>query len=312
MSGPIYGTTLAAREPAYRRLRIGLATRQAAVAYIFLAPALVFFSIFYFFPIGLQFWASLRSGQPLVGQSSFIGLANYARAFQDARLHNVFWVSVRFSLGTTVLGTITGLGLALLLHQQLRGRLIWRAVIYFPYLTTFVIVALMWRNILDPYVGVLNSVLAWLGLPGQNWLLSTRSALPTIVGVTVWHTMGYNMVLFLAGLQNIPVEFYEAAEIDGASVLARFRHITLPLLAPTTQFVTIMGVIGSLQAFAQAYILTGGGPAEATRLFVFHVFNVAFNQFKFGYASALAFLMFVVILFLTAIQVRLGGQISEY
>jgi len=292
-----------------RRARTGLATRQAMVAYLFLAPAVVYFSVFFFYPIAYEFWISLHTGQNV---DAWAGLANYRRAFADDRVWHSFGVTLRFAVGTTVGSIVIGLVLALLLDQPLRGRTVLRSILLFPYMISFVIVGLMWRNILDPYVGILNRVLLALNLPQQDWLTSYERALPAIVGITVWHGMGYTMVLFLAGLQGIPREYYEAAKVDGAGPWSLFRNITLPLLAPTTLFVSVIGVIGSLQAFAQPYIITQGGPADATRLYVYHVFEAGFGQIDFGYASALAFLMFVVILVLTIVQLRFGRQGLEY
>ncbi len=293
-------------------LHLNLARRQAVVAYIFLAPMIIYFLVFFFYPIFMELWISLHRGQVLVGESQFAGLYNYLRAFSDPRVINSFKVTVTFSVGSAVLSVVTGIGLAALLNQNLRGRTFLRALIFFPYMTTFVIVALMWRNILDPYTGLLNNVLAALGLPTQNWLSSYDSALWAVLGITIWHSMGYNMVLFLAGMQGIPEVYHEAAEIDGANAWNKFRHITVPLLAPTTLFVSVMSVINSLQAFAQAYIITRGGPADATNFFVYHVFNLGFGQMEFGYASALSFLMFIFILILTLVQFRLGNRQIEY
>ncbi len=306
------GVDPSVRQRTIRKRQTGLASRQAIMAYIFLAPALIYFTIFFFYPIALEFWISLRSGQPLIGASTFAGLENYITALSDPRVRNSFKVTFIFAIENAVMSVVVGLGLALLLNQALRARTILRAIIFFPYVTTFVIVALMWRNMLDPYTGVLNAVLYALGLPGQNWLTGYRSALPTVMAITVWHGMGYNMVLFLAGLQGIPDVYQEAAAIDGASAWARFWRITLPLLAPTTLFVSIISVIGSLQAFGQAYLITRGGPADATRFFVFHVFDVAFSQLNFGYGAALAFLMFAFILVLTILQLKVGGREVEY
>ncbi|HEY4384331.1 MAG TPA: sugar ABC transporter permease, partial [Ktedonobacteraceae bacterium] len=181
-----------------------------------------------------------------------------------------------------------------------------------PYLSSSVIIGLMWRNILDPVVGILNRVLMQFGLPTQDWLSSYTGALPAIIGITVWQLVGYNMLLFLAGLQGIPDDYHQAARIDGANSWSRFRHITIPLLAPTTLFVSVMSVINSLQAFAQAYVITQGGPADATRFFVFHVFDTAFNQNNLTYASALTFLMFIAVLILTIVQLSLNRHNLEY
>lgn len=297
--------SMADRSPGRKRF----VSRQARVAYIFLTPAILYFSVFFFYPIAQEVWLSLQTGS---AADTWAGLDNYRRAFDDGRVWHSFWVTLVFATGTTVGSIVIGLLLALLLDQRLPGRIALRSILLFPYMISFVIVGLMWRNILDPYVGVLNGVLLDLGLPQQFWLTSYDAALPTIIGITVWQAMGYNMVLFLAGLQGIPREYYEAARVDGASGVRLFFNITLPLLAPTTLFVSVIGVIGSLQAFAQPYIITQGGPADATNLYVFHVFNAGFGQLDFGYASALAFLMFVVILLLTVVQLRAGRDNVEY
>lgn len=296
----------------YRVRGLNLYRRRAMAAYLFLSVTLVYFASFYFLPMGIELWASLRNRQPLVGQSSFVGIGNYLRALSNTRAVHSFVITLEFGLGITIFGVIIGLGLALALNQRFRGRGILRSVIYFPYMTTFVVVALMWMNILDPTIGILNGLLHLLGLTPQAWLSSTWGALLTIIGITLWHGSGYNMVLFLAGLQGIPEEFHEAAQIDGAGAWARFRHITLPLLAPTTLFVSVVGMIGALQAFAQPYIITHGGPADATRLFAFHIFNEVFSLNNIGYGSALAFMMFLVILVLTLVQFRVGGQEVHY
>jgi multiple sugar transport system permease protein len=293
---------------AVRTVRMGLASRQALIAYLFLFPAFVYFCIFFFYPIGVELWSSLQNNDSGV----FAGLQNYIQAFQDPRVLNSFRVTGLFALGVTVLSIIIGLGLAILLDQPLRGRVILRACLLTPYITSGVIVGLMWRNILDPATGILNRVFAILGLPPQDWLSNYQAALPVLIVIMVWHGVGYTMILFLAGLQGIPPEYAEAASVDGATRRQRFRHITLPLLAPTTLFVSIISVISSLQAFSEALIITQGGPAEATRLYVYHVFNVAFNENNIAYASALTFLMFLAILLLTTLQLRIGGNDIEY
>jgi multiple sugar transport system permease protein len=295
-----------------RGVHLTLSQRQALTAYIILIPAFIYFAVFFFYPIGVEFWASLRDGQPLIGPSTYVGLDNYQRALSDERTLNSLAVTFKFTIGTTAVTAALGMALALMLNQPLRGRILIRSVIFFPYMISTVIVALIWRNILDPYLGILNSILYHFSLPEQFWLTERSQALPTIIGLTVWQNMGYAMVLFLAGLQNIPSEYYEAARIDGANGYRLFRHVTLPLLAPTTLFVTVIGVISNLQAFIPAYIITRGGPSDATRLYGYHLFNVAFTELNFGYASAQAFLMFLIILALTVVQLGLAGRNVEY
>lgn len=294
---------------AVRRVPMGLASRQALVAYIFLFPAFVYFSLFFFVPIVIEFWTSLHKDSD---SNILVGLDNYVKAFNDPIALNSFLTTIIFSVSVTIFTLVVGLFLAILLNQALRGRTILRTMLLVPYMTSAVIIGLMWRNILDPLIGILNRVLTGVNLPSQDWLNNYKTALWAVVGITVWQAMGYNMVLFLAGLQGIPALYQEAAKIDGAGAWSRFRYITIPLLAPTTLFVSVLGVIGSLQAFTQAYIITNGGPAQATNLYVFNVFNVAFKEGNFVYASALTFLMFLAILVLTFVQLRINRSGVEY
>ena len=280
-----------------------LSGRYARTAYLLLLPAFVFFTIFLYLPIGNLIATALHSGPQA---DVWAGLDNYANALSDPAVRHSFWITLIFAAVTTGGAIVLGLGLALLLNQPLPGRVAFRAALLVPYLTSVAIVGLLWRNILDPQLGVLNRVLAAIGLPTQDWLVS--QPLATIAGVTLWQHVGYTMVLFLAGLQGIPEMYLEAARIDGAGAWRRFWHVTLPLLAPTTLFVSIISVINGLQAFGQAYIITGGGPANATDLYVFHVFTVAFTTRNFGYSSALSVLLLAVILLFTWLQLRAGRR----
>jgi multiple sugar transport system permease protein len=280
-----------------------MSRRYALIAYLFLLPAFAFFGLMYYGPIINIIGNSFRTGPRA---ETFTGIDNYVRAFQDQAVQNSFTITLIFGIGTTIGAIVIGLSLALLVDQPLRGRVAIRAALLVPYMTSVAIVGLLWRNILDPQLGVLNRVLDSLGLPTQAWL--NTHPLATIIGVTLWMNVGYAMVLFLAGLQGIPDVYHEAAVIDGASSRQRFWRITLPLLAPTTLFVSVMMVITGLQAFAQAYIITGGGPANSTDLFVFHLFNVAFTARDFGYASALSFLLLILIVAFTLVQLRIGRR----
>ncbi|HEX6352838.1 sugar ABC transporter permease [Actinophytocola sp.] len=286
-----------------KRRHSGLDARYSRTAYLMLLPAIVFFVVFTYLPIGNLLTTSVHSGPQA---NEFAGLGNYSRAVSDPAVRHAFVITVIFAVATTVGALVLGLGLALLLDRPLRGRVAFRALLLVPYLTSVAIVGLLWRNILDPELGILNRLLDAVGLPEQQWLVT--SPLATIIGVMLWQHAGYAMVLFLADLQGIPDVYHEAATIDGAGPVRRFRHVTLPLLAPTTLFVSIISVITGLQAFGQAYIITDGGPAGATDLYVFHVFNVAFEARDFGYSSALSFLLVVVILAATAVQLRYGRR----
>ncbi|EST37015.1 hypothetical protein N566_15315 [Streptomycetaceae bacterium MP113-05] len=287
-----------------RRPRGGtLQARRARTAYLFLSPALLFFALFFYMPIADIVNTSMHSGAQA---DDFTGLGNYLDAFRDPSVRNSFTVTLLFAVGTTVGAIVLGLGLALLVNRPLRGRALIRLALLVPYLTSVAVVGLLWRNILDPQLGILNRMLGEFGLPTQAWL--NTAPLTTIILVTLWQIAGYTMILFLAGLQGIPEVYYEAATIDGAGRWQQFWRITLPLLAPTTLFVSVMAVISGLQAFGQAYIITNGGPADATDLYVFHVFEVAFRSRDFGYSSALSVLLLFVIIAFTAVQLRAGRR----
>ncbi|TCO14884.1 multiple sugar transport system permease protein [Kribbella steppae] len=276
--------------------------RQAATAWLFLTPAVLFFVLLFFLPIGNQLLTGLYDADGV----SFVGLGNFSRALSDPEVLHSFLITLLYAAGTLIVGTAMGLGLAVILNQTMPGRTLFRSVLLIPYLTSVSIVGLLWRNILDPQVGILNRLLESLGLPGQTWL--STHPLATIVGIAVWSGAGYTMVLFLAGLQGIPGLYYEAARIDGAGPWRRFFAITLPLLAPTTLFVSIIGLIGTLQQFALPYIVTGGGPGNATSLYAHRLFIVAFNDNDFGYASALSVLLLLVVLVLSLLQLRIGDR----
>ncbi|TCC53993.1 sugar ABC transporter permease [Kribbella capetownensis] len=276
--------------------------RQALTAWLFLTPAVLFFALLFFLPIGNQLLTGLYDSDGV----SFVGLGNFSRAFGDPEVLHSFLITLAYAAGTLVVGTAVGLGLAVILNQALPGRTLFRSVLLIPYLTSVSIVGLLWRNILDPQVGILNRLLEAIGLPGQTWL--STHPLATIVGITVWSGAGYTMVLFLAGLQGIPSLYYEAARIDGAGPWRRFFAITIPLLAPTTLFVSIIGLISTLQQFALPYIVTGGGPGNATSLYAHRLFIVAFNDNDFGYASALSVLLLLVVLVLSLAQLRIGDR----
>lgn len=280
-----------------------LARRRARTAYLFLAPALVFFALLFFYPLGTELVTSFYTGTQA---EQFDGLGNYTRAFTDPDAQHSFLVTLGYAAGVLVISILLGLLLATVLSQGLRGKVLFRGVLLVPYLTSIAIIGLLWRNILDPQVGVLNRLLELLSLPPQNWLIT--HPLATIIAITAWQQVGYVTLLFLAGMQGIPEMYYEAARVDGAGPWQRFRRITVPLLTPTTLFVSVIGVISSLQEFALPFIVTDGGPGNATDLYVFRVYQTAFQFRDFGYASALSYLLLIVILVLSVIQLRLGRR----
>lgn len=273
-------------------------------AYLFLAPNTLGFLIFTALPVVAALVLAFYDWDLLLG-AEYVGLENFRRllfeddVFRAAGLNTFYFVAVSVPLSAGL-----GLAVALLCNQALRGITIFRAIFLLPYVTITVAVALVWRWLYHPTLGLFNNLLALVGIEGPSWLVSTRWAMPAIILLTIWKSFGYNMVLFLAGLQGIPEQLYEAATIDGANAWQRFRHVTLPMLSPTTFFVVIISIIGSFQVFDQALVMTGGGPGVATTTLVLFIYQVGFQSFHMGYAAAAAWLLFVVIMVFTLIQFR--------
>src|SRR3954469_888261 len=278
--------------------------REDVAAGMFLAPSVVGFMIFTAFPGGAALALPLYGYDLLLGRE-FNGLQN----FQDLAHDDVFRAAVvntfYFTLVSVPLSVVLGLAAALLVNQALRGITIFRTIYLLPYVTVTVAVALVWRWIYLPDVGLFNTVLGWFGVDGPNWLTSRRWALPALIIMSVWKSFGYNMVIFLAGLQAIPQHLYDAAKVDGATAWRRFLHVTLPMLSPTTLFVVVISVIGSFQVFDQALVMTNGGPGTSTTTLVLYIYKAGFQSYKMGYASAIALVLFVIVALFTALQFSL-------
>jgi multiple sugar transport system permease protein len=273
-------------------------------AYLFLAPNAIGFLLFSALPVLAALVLAFYDWDLLLG-ADFVGLENFRQLlFEDANFHAAFLNTFYFVVVSVPLSAGLGLAVALLCNQALRGITLYRSIFLLPYVTITVAVALVWRWLYHPDLGLINRLLALVGIDGPAWLVSTRWAMPAIIFLSVWKSFGYNMVLFLAGLQSIPEQLYEAATIDGANAWQRFRHITLPMLSPTTFFVVIISIIGSFQVFDQALVMTGGGPGVATTTLVLFIYQVGFQAFHMGYAAAAAWLLFVVVMVFTVIQFR--------
>lgn len=292
--------------PASRR-RLGRSQRanEELWAYLFISPWLVGFIVFtagaMVYSLGVSFWET-----NFLNRNEFVGLANYERMLGD----DLFWRSVRvtflYTFLTVPLSTVLALAIALLLNQKIRFASFFRTVYYLPAVVAGVAVALLWAWVLDPNDGLLNSLLRVVGVEGPRWFASERWALPGLVLITLWGT-GTNMLLYLAGLQSIPTDVKEAARVDGAGPVRAFFNVTLPLLTPTVFFNVVLNVIGSFQMFDRAYVLTEGGPNNATLTMVLYLYLRAFGQysgqFEFGYASAIAWGLFSIILVFTLLLV---------
>ncbi|MEI6875848.1 MAG: sugar ABC transporter permease [Spirochaetota bacterium] len=258
--------------------------------------------LFYYYPIAYSGYLSFLDWNLMNPVKKFIGMLNYKNVFGDAEFIITVKNSVRFMLGTTAASIVLGLLLAVLLDTKTKAGNFFRSIYFLPYIISWVSVSLLWRWIFDKDWGLLNTVLKFLHLPGPGWLGDPKIALYSLMIVMVWKVVGYNMVICLAGLRNIPEDYYEAAQLDGASRIQCFRFITLPLLSPTLLFLLVTSMIESFTAFAVVKVMTGGGPINSTSTFVYYVYEIAFEYFRFGKASAAAIIFFVMILIITALQ----------
>jgi multiple sugar transport system permease protein len=278
-------------------------------AYFFVAPALAAIGVFFVVPVLASVLLSFTDFDIYAVASRenlrVIGLDNYARLAGD----ELFWIAVRNTLYFVVvaapLSLLASLGAALVLSARLtRWKVFFRTVLFLPVVTTLVAVAVVWRYAFHPRIGLLNAMLAALGIEPIDWLGDPRWAMPSIILMTIWKNFGFNMVILVAGLQSIPERLYEAARIDGAGAAARFRHVTLPMLVPTLVFVGIMTLIGDLQLFAEPYVMTQGGPAQATLSVVLLMYLEGFRWWNMGYAASIALVLFAMILILTFVALR--------
>jgi multiple sugar transport system permease protein len=283
--------------------------RRAGIALC--APALAAIAAFFALPVLAGLLLSLTDFDiyALADPAALrlVGLANYAQLFSTPR----FWVALRNTLYFVAIGgplsVVVSLGAALLLDRRL-GRLrgVLRTIFFLPVVTTLVAVAVVWRFLYHPRYGLLNSALGALGIPPVDWLGDPRFALPAIILLAVWKNFGFNMVIFLAGLQAVPERLHEAARVDGAGAWARLRHVTLPALAPTFLFVTLVTMIGHFQLFAEPYVMTQGGPEDATLSLVLLMYEEGFRFWNLGFASALAFVLFALLAAGTLLQLRIA------
>jgi multiple sugar transport system permease protein len=302
--------------PLFARL-VGVSTtlqaRRAVWAYLFLLPWLLGLVIFWLGPIVASFYLSLTS-YDVLSPPRFIGLDNYRTAFTtDDLFWPSLWRTFQYSLIVVPLGLVGSLFLAVLLNRGMRGTNVFRTLFFLPHLTPVVALALLWSWLFHPTVGPINEALGVFGIPGPGWLASAAWALPALIIISLWANWGGNtMLIFLAGLQGVPLELMDAAKIDGAGAWARFRHVTLPMISPTIFFNLILGIIGSLQVFTLAFVATEGGPAYATWFYALHIYNQAFKYFRMGYGSALAWIFVVLLLLFTFFQLRLSRRWVYY
>lgn len=287
-----------------------LRKRESIEGYLFVAPLLVGLIVFTAGPM-LASLAISFCKYDIFSAPKFIGLGNYRELFRDP----LFWQSLKvtaiYSFVSVPLGLTLGLAVAILMNQKIRGIAIFRTIYYLPAVVSGVAVALLWIWIFDPSYGLGNVVLRAFGLPPIAWLSDTRTALPSLILMSLWG-VGGGMVIYLAGLQSVPQHLYEAASLDGANVVQKFRHVTIPMLTPVIFYNLIMGIIGSFQVFTQAFVMTNGGPVNSTLFYVLYLFRQAFNYFHMGYASAMAWVLFVIILVLTMLVFKSSAMWVYY
>lgn len=284
--------------------------RETFAAYAFILPTFIGFVVFVVGPMLASFGLSLFDWN-LMTPPVYVGLGNWQQLFNDARVGGIYVTTLKLSLMVVTCNMTLGLGLALVLDHHMPAflRNFFRISYFFPYVVSAVAVSLIWTFLLNRDLGLVNYYIGELGLPSRiNWLNSSQYSPLAIVIADVWKNVGFYVLVFLGGMQAIPRDYYEAAEVDGANAWQKFRSITLPLLSPTILFLIVISIIGALQIFEQPQILTSGGPGDATRTIVMYIYEQGFRFFDMGYAATLALSLFVIILILTIIQFRLSRR----
>ena len=298
----------------WKTMRRGsLERREAIDGFLFISPWIIGFLFFTLGPMIYSFYASLTEWD-MLNPPRFIGLTNYQQLFtDDFRFTRSLWVTAKYSVLALPLGLAASLGIAILLNQKVKGLTAFRAIYYIPAILPGVAVAMLWKWIFNPDSGVMNLLLGKIGIQGPEWLTSPEWAIPAFVIMSIW-AAGAGMIIYLAGLQSVPTQLYEAAEIDGASAFQKFRNVTLPMISPTIFFNLVMGIIGSFQVFVTAFVITGGAgsPAYSTLFYVLYLYQKAFNYFSMGYACAMAWVLFMIILALTLLVFWSGKRWVYY
>lgn len=299
--------------------RLTSTQKETITAYGFLLPNLIGFLVFTSIPVIASLVISFTRWDLLSGPPQFVGLDNFIRLFQDPLFWKYCWNTIYMMIGIPI-SMAGSLILALALNQKLKGIVVFRTIYFLPSLCSSVAIYMLWRLIYNPDFGMLNAAIAKFGeiiglhLRGPNWLQDEVWAKPALIIMGVWQSVGgYNMILYLAALQGVPRDLYDAAEVDGANPWQKFWAVTWPQISPTTFFIAIMSIIGGFQAgFDPAYIMTGGGPAGSTTTLIYYLYSEAFNWLHMGYAAAMAWVLFVIIFAFTLFQWRFFGRTVHY
>lgn len=283
----------------------GLAGEQTRTALLALLPSFIMFCVFTVYPIVHSLYLSFFNVSLIASQGTYVGLNNYINLVKNPTFQKAVRNTIIYTIGEVPIGIFCSLIIAILLNNKIKFQGLFRTAFFTPVVTSMVAVAIVWTWMLEPNYGLVNSLLSKFGITGPGWLTDPKWAMTSVIMLSIWKTLGYNMVIFLAGLQDIPTEVYESAAIDGVTPIKKFWYITLPLLKAPLGFATIMSVIKSMQVFSQIYVMTGGGPANSTMVVVYYLYQQAFEFYRTGYASAVAWVLFAVILVFTLIQNRL-------
>lgn len=310
-SAQLIPTHQSSAKPQKRRLS-RVALLEELWGYVFISPWLLGFIIFTIGPMLVSlYWSFTKYEFPL--PPKWHGVENYVDAFRkDELFPTALWNTTYYVLFSVPLGLIASLLLAMLLDRKIPARPVWRTIYYIPSIVPAVVTAFLFGYLFQPEYGLVNSLLAQIGIQGPGWFNSVEWVKPTFILLALWGAGGPTMIIFLAGLQNIPTELYEAAEVDGAGRLTKFWNITLPMLSPTIFFNLVTGIIGAFKIFTTAYVATGGGPYYASYFYVLHLFNNFFKYLNMGYASALAWILFIIIMIFTLIQLRFARRWVYY
>ncbi len=287
-----------------KKKKMSLKTRNAVKGYLFLVPNIIGFAIFTFIPIVASFVLSFTSWDGF-SELEFIGFENFIRLFSDDIFKISMWNTLVFTLVSVPVTLVIALAVAMLLNKGIKGVKVVRAAFFLPYITAAIAVAVVWQLLYHPTLGPINQFIMLFGVENPpKWLSGTSTAMLSVIIMYVWKMIGYYMIIFLAGLQGVPKQLYEAADIDGANRWEKFRNVTLPMLSPVVFFTLIIALINSFKVFTEIYALTGGGPGHSTNVLVYNIYVEAFQKYNLGYASAMSYVLALIIITITLIQFR--------
>lgn len=278
----------------------------------FVVPALIPLTVFWIYPILRSMLLSLTDWDYMSPSYSFVGLSNYVALFKDTRFYSALWNTFVFGIGTVIPTIIGGMILALLLQKAFRGDGIFKFILFSPWITPTVAISIVWTWIYEPDVGIANHVLKFFHLPALQWINSSSTAMLAVIIVTVWKSLGYAMIFYITALEKVPKELYEANALDGANSWQRFRDVTLPCISPTTFFLVIITMVNSLQAYDQIQILTQGGPSGSTRTLLYMYYQLGFEEFNMGQATAVAMILILITVMLSLIQFVVSKKRVHY